>query len=281
MSKTFQTVKRLIFRILSSITYFLRAKTAYQLHGPFISALVAATVEDKRWYYAFDTIEHVRSVLEKSSQRVALDEYGTGANDKERDGESLGKWVQRSAVRPRWGRFLFRIALHFKPRQILEVGTGAGISAAYLAAACPQATIQTIDAHSQRCNFAAQVFEILHHPGISVIHGTSPQAVLQLQDGPRFDMIDIDADHTHEGMIGAFEAILPLAHEGTILIFDDIRWSSGTFEAWSIIKNHDSVRLSADFFQFGLLAFDKKILHKQAHTIVRHCWKPWTVVMGW
>ena len=52
-----------------------------------------------------------------------------------------------------------------------------------------------------------------------------------------------------------FHACLPLAHENTLFVFDDIRWSKEMEQAWDEIKRHPQVTITVDLFFMGLVFF--------------------------
>jgi predicted O-methyltransferase YrrM len=71
------------------------------------------------------------------------------------------------------------------------------------------------------------------------------------------DFVYIDGNHTKAATLHYFQECLAKAHEGTLLIFDDIYWSKGMEEAWEEIKNHPQVTVTVDLFWIGLVYFKK------------------------
>jgi predicted O-methyltransferase YrrM len=71
------------------------------------------------------------------------------------------------------------------------------------------------------------------------------------------DFIFVDANHRKAPTLSYFEICLPKVHENSIMIFDDIYWSKEMTEAWEQIKQHPSVGISIDLFQFGIVLFRK------------------------
>jgi hypothetical protein len=49
--------------------------------------------------------------------------------------------------------------------------------------------------------------------------------------------------------------MLPLVHNNSVCIFDDIYWSKGMTEAWNEIKKHHQVTVTVDLFFIGLVFF--------------------------
>jgi predicted O-methyltransferase YrrM len=71
------------------------------------------------------------------------------------------------------------------------------------------------------------------------------------------DFIFVDANHRKAPTLSYFEICLPKVHENSIMIFDDIYWSKEMTEAWEQIKQHPSVGISIDLFQFGIVLLEK------------------------
>ena len=60
---------------------------------------------------------------------------------------------------------------------------------------------------------------------------------------------------------------LPLAHNDSVFIFDDIHWSKGMEEAWEEIKAHPRVRVTIDSFFWGIVFFRQE--QEKEHFTIR------------
>ena len=81
------------------------------------------------------------------------------------------------------------------------------------------------------------------------------------------NLIYFDGNHQKEATLHYFEKLLPLAHNDSVFIFDDIHWSGEMEEAWEQIKAHPRVRVSIDTFYWGLVFFRKE--QKKEHFTIR------------
>lgn len=72
------------------------------------------------------------------------------------------------------------------------------------------------------------------------------------------DLIYFDGNHQKEPTLHYFHQLLPLAHNDSVFIFDDIHWSKAMEQAWEEIKAHPRVRVSIDSFYWGLVFFRKE-----------------------
>ena len=81
------------------------------------------------------------------------------------------------------------------------------------------------------------------------------------------DLIYFDGNHQKEATLHYFEKLLPMAHNDSVFIFDDIHWSREMEEAWDQIKAHPQVRVSIDTFYWGLVFFRKE--QEKEHFTIR------------
>ena len=84
---------------------------------------------------------------------------------------------------------------------------------------------------------------------------------------PKTDFIFFDGNHQKEATLKYFNQLLPLAHNDSVFIFDDIHWSKGMEEAWEEIKDHPNVRVTIDSFYWGIVFFRKE--QEKEHFVIR------------
>ena len=81
------------------------------------------------------------------------------------------------------------------------------------------------------------------------------------------NLIYFDGNHQKEATLKYFEMLLPLAHNDSVFIFDDIHWSRGMEEAWEQIMAHPRVSVSIDSFFWGIVFFRQE--QEKEHFIIR------------
>jgi predicted O-methyltransferase YrrM len=151
------------------------------------------------------------------------------------------------------GRLLFDYVLRAKATRVLELGTGIGTSACYVAAALDElggGTITTIDRNAElpehvRRTFAKANSALLKY--VRIVTTTSsyndellPLIEAQTRDGrcePCFDLCYIDGAHTWEADGCAFFLADKLLAPGGMMLFDDMAWTiagspTASKEAW-------------------------------------------------
>lgn len=259
--------------------FYLAADTKFQLHSPFVFELALAVLEDRRWFYAFDDIEAVRNKMLESKLLINMADYGAVPSGKApvQKQVPVRQIANRAASNPRQGRMLFRLADWLKPQRILELGTSVGIGTMYLAAAARTASIFSLEGSADCIHVAKTNLEILSlDKNTRLIHGAFQKALpASLKALQQTDLVFFDGHHRKDATLDYFEQCLPFAHEQTVFVFDDIYWSPEMQAAWDILRKHEAVTASVDFFEFGLLFFNPDFKSKQHFKLLPSRWKPW------
>ncbi len=239
--------------LLKYIKYWFSAKTAHGIHSPFVFELYNEVINKKGNYYSFDKIELLRRKLLISNKEIDVTDLGTGKSGK----RMLREIAERSAKDKKYCELLFRLAYHFKPNTILELGTSLGISTSYLASANQNAKVITIEGCPNTANEARKNFQSLGLQNIESITGNFDDVLCQL---PIADcqLVFFDGNHKKEPTLKYFSQCLESTHNDSAFIFDDIHWSDEMEEAWEEIKSHPRVSVTIDLFFLGLVFFRKE-----------------------
>jgi predicted O-methyltransferase YrrM len=164
-----------------------------------------------------------------------------------------------------WGIFLLRLVRELLPRSCLELGSGLGISAAYMGAALElngNGRLTTLDAAADWAGIAAEGFGALGlderiELQIGPIEDTLPAA---LRGTAPVDLAFLDAEHTQEATRRHFEAVLPSLSDGAVLVFDDVDLSPEMRRAWKRIRRHRRVSVAVAVRRMGLAVIsDRKL----------------------
>lgn len=248
-------MKNIVF-IFKYLLYLLHAKTAHGIHSPFVFELYNEVINKKGGYYSFERIELLRRKLLISNREIDVTDLGTWKSGK----RMVREIAERSAKDKKYCELLFRIAYHFKPNAILELGTSLGISTAYLASANPTAKVITIEGCPTIANEAKKNFESLGLNNIESVIGNFDEVLFRpLTLVPRpLDFVFFDGNHLKEPTLKYFSRCLEHAHNNSIFIFDDIHWSDEMESAWEEIKSHPKVLVTVDLFFLGLVFFRKE-----------------------
>jgi predicted O-methyltransferase YrrM len=228
-----------------------------------VFTFINEVLEDKREYYAFEDIEHLRNLMLKNKKTLIINDLGAGSRVYKTNERTVSQIARTSLSSADEGQFLFRLMHHLRPKTIVELGTSLGISSLYVSKALSSADIVTIEG----CASIASVTSL-----IGDFADILPQLLKLKQE---IDCIYIDGNHQYQPTIDYFEMSLPHLHENSFVIFDDIYWSPDMTRAWECIKNHPRVTLTIDLFQFGIVFFRTEQKQKEHYKIVPTKWKFW------
>ncbi len=230
-------------------------KNAFHLHGihsPFIFEL-SKVLQDSRSFPGYVELLRFRESVKNNSTILNIIDHGAGSrvfDTNERRVSDLAKYNSTSLKR---AKALHRIVGHYRPANILELGTSLGVASHAMAVAHPQTRITTIEGSPEIAAFTSQNLEKHKAKNVNVVTATFDQHLEQLDKSSIYDLIFIDGHHSGDALISYFEKLLPHAHENTMFILDDIRWSKDMYRAWKKLCDHDYVTAAVDTFLWGFL----------------------------
>lgn len=231
------------------------AKDAHGIHSPFLFDLYNKVIINKQQPVSLEPVEELRDYLLTRNSFIDVHDFGTGANRishmrRIKDIAGISVSGQKKCV------MLYHLVQFIKPNHIIELGTSLGLTTMYLAAAAPDKKVHTVEGCSQTIAMANGHFEKLGFKNIVSTNATFDLALPEILAGAGVaDFVFIDGNHSKEPTLRYFDMILPFANENTVLVLDDIHWSSPMHAAWQAIKSHPSVTLTVDLFQVGLVFF--------------------------
>ncbi len=259
------------------LSFYSSAKTYYRIHSPYIFDLIESILEDDNQYYAFENIEHLRKELSENNSQIQVEDYGAGSSFANQGSTRVISKIANSAVSPKYQcEVLFKLIKKIKPENSIELGTSLGISTLYIANAYLKGKITSIEGSKSIAQIADQNFKSQSQKNIILKIGKFDDHLpLVLKDLNSIDFAYIDGNHQYKASIEYFEAILPYTNENSILLFDDIYWSTGMKKAWEEIKAYDAVTQSIDLYYFGIIFFRKSFKQKEHHKVLKAKFKPW------
>lgn len=235
-----------------------KAKTRHGVHSPFVYRLLDQVIYDSHAKMVYQDIEQLRNELLRDERRINITNPVAGLyvnNNKQKQICSLAKNALKSA---RLAQLIHRLAADAKPRNIIKLGTCLGINTAYLAKAAPEARVLSIEGCPETAAIAKENLNKLHIDNAEILVGNFDIVLPGLIEGlPEIDFVLIDGNHRKESTLDYFKWCLPKLGANSMMIFDDIYWSSGMKEAWQQIIAHPEVTVTIDLFWIGLV-FVKK-----------------------
>ena len=153
-------------------------------------------------------------------------------------------------------RALYQLCAIHKPHRVLELGTGLGYSACWLACGMKQGEIHLNDYRAEYLQRARVSLEQVNPAiGVTLFAGEATE-VLELVSSP-YDLIFIDIDKVYyrKALLKALDKL----REGGLLIFDNALFSGRTFAA-------------EPSKQEGVLSIRKTIAALQKMKFITHLW---------
>ncbi len=285
------------------LSYYITASNGkgHGIHSPFVFDLVAKVLNDTYDYPAYARVEALREKLLLDGTMLEIEDLGAGSVLGTGSATASGRQatagnghgvirhrsiadIARHAAKPKkLGQLLFRIAKHYKPRVMLELGTSLGLSAAYLAggaeeghskaragfaAGAKDAKLLTIEGSAAVAGVAEANFRSLGLVNIEQVTGSFDDRLPETLDGlDSIDLAFVDGNHRRAPTLRYFNWLIARASPSSVFIFDDIHWSGEMEQAWETIRQDERVLLTIDLFFIGLVFLREEFKVKQNFVI--------------
>ncbi len=269
----------LTFAIRSAVDFYYHANTVHGLQSPFLYRLATETLENQTIDPRLYKIELRRAELLRDARLFHRVDFGQGSRLLPLHGPDMqiNTWVRHSSIDTYYGTLLHHIIQHFKPKIILELGTAAGISSAYMAFGYPLAQIYTIDGDPKAVEIAQITMDSLDLSQVHIRKGSFSEILPQLL--PQLTSVDclfIDGHHDGQACKEYIDFICAQAvKKPSVIIIDDIRWSKDMYSAWTLLSGTWSVAL--DFYRFGVLIYNPDLVENVSVKMIARRFKPFTL----
>jgi predicted O-methyltransferase YrrM len=268
--------------LLQKITFFLsfyrRAHTIYDVHSPFLSAILLPLFYGKQ--PKLGIIEQRRKSLCQDKRQINKTEYGAGSTILKGKKLFVNKMAVHSPVSSKEGSWLALLADKQNIKTVLELGTHFGLSGAYLISINKNARLFTIEGCPETAAIATETFELLGltdrvHQQVGSFDELLPSFLPQC---PPIDLLFIDGNHRGKPLIHYLNVCSPYLSPEGIIVLSDIYWSEDMKQTWDNIYEKNTQFHDIDLFHFGLL-IPRKNENWGRHTlsIIDLLWKPWRI----
>ncbi len=242
--------------VLKYINYRLTAFTDHDLHSPFLFRFYSELIKNKFPFSDFEKLAKLRQQLLLNNQIIEITDFGAGSKKINNNKRVVSQITKHGIAQKKQAEFLYRLVNDINPKTIVELGASVGLTTLYLAKAAPKATVYTFEGCPNLVQFASALFIKQQQQNIQIIQGdfnnTFPDFI---NTHNNVDLLYIDGNHAYEPTMKYFEMALTKKTAQSVFIFDDINWSVGMQKAWKEISQHREVKLSLDFFFFGMVFF--------------------------
>ncbi len=219
----------------------------------------------------FNKLELFRKEKIQSKQLVQIEDFGAGNSESKRTVEemnkgkiahiSIGYLASSPSSRPVYARALYKILSAFDFKNCIEMGTCIGVSAAYQCFALQsnkESRLITIEGSPNLCEVSRSHLTSLGLNNFDIKTGRFSDVLPSLLDELKtVDYVFINGHHDEKATYDYFIQLLPYLSDLSVLIFDDVNWSSGMVRAWRKIQRHDVFTAVIDVQKFGIGVIDK------------------------
>jgi len=251
--------------------YYLTASNGkgHGIHSPFVFDFIKNVLNDTKSYPAYQSIEQARRTLLANSSVIEVEDFGAGSSVIKTNKRVVSAIAASSLKPKKYAQLLYRMVKYYQPATVLELGTSFGITTAYMASANAAFHVFTCEGAGAIASIAKQNFAMLQLKNVQLIEGNFAETLSPLLSYlPTVDFVFVDGNHRKEPTLNYFNQLLKYATPKTILVFDDIHWSTEMEGAWALIKKHPAVTLTIDLFFICIVFLNPDINHKQ-HFILR------------
>ena len=217
-------------------------------------------------------IELRRSELRGSNKSINITDFGAGSSNSNRTQGEMEQGVEldisiskvAAASKPKfWATFLFLLVRKLKPNTCIELGSCVGISASYQATALSlngNGTLTTLEGSNEIARLAKETIELLNLNNVNVITGPFHKTLDNvLESSQPIDFFFNDGHHDRDAVLRYFNLVMSYLSKSSIIVIDDISWSSGMREAWEKIESDKRVAISIDLQTIGIVIIDETI----------------------
>lgn len=233
------------------IKYFIKSKGRHGIHSPFVYELLDKCLKINNSDDFISKLNHLQNSLSTNKTLIQIEDAGVGSK-KLTNERTIKSIYQTASCKGVYAKLLFQLSNHYKPKNILELGTSLGIGTIHLAAGNTDAKVTTIDACKNTIEIAEQNFAKLHLENIEVVNAKF-EDYLNLENQQIFDLVYIDGHHDGKALKKYLKLLSNFTGENTIFLLDDIRWSEDMFESWNEIISLEEFHLTMDLFRMGII----------------------------
>jgi hypothetical protein len=250
------------FRIISFIKYFFNAKNEHSIQAPFLFKLYTNVIKKKSLIENFKEIEQIRKEYLSNDKILTINDLGAFKGTGNPKYLPIKMIVSKSVSNFKKSSLQFRLIQEFKPKTIIELGTSLGVNTLYMSLASQKdASIYTLEGSRELVNSASTLFNKLKMNRINIIEGDfdSTFEPLLFSLNTTVDYLYIDGNHRYEPTLRYFNSAVNFINQNTVFVLDDIHWSKEMEAAWNDIILHQSVTVSVDLFDVGIIFFSKSL----------------------
>jgi len=249
--------------VIEYIKYKLKAQGRHGTHSPFVYDFVDVCLTQKVPQEVIKEFRRYYQLLRNSDVVLDITDLGAGSK-KLTQKRTVAKMAKISGSHGKYGELLFKLAHHYQPLHILELGTSLGLGTWMLSKGCPKAKITTVEGCPNTFRFVSK--QLVQLSNVSCVNSSFVDFLGS--NHTCYDIIYIDGDHRGEKVQEMLELLAPTLHDESIIVIDDIRWSRDMFDYWQQFKDMKRYHLTMDLFRIGIVM--KRTHQQKEHFIIKY-----------
>ncbi|WP_164549884.1 O-methyltransferase [Nonlabens ponticola] len=235
------------------------------IHSPFIYAFNKDCLQQGSSLAVKDELLRFRESITSHPATLQITDHGAGSKKLNKSLRNTSQILKVNCSSHYRTQLLARIADYLNVENALELGTSLGVTAHALSLT---SDITTVEASPAVLDYARQRWDDFKISNITSISSTFDVFLDKLDQKSQYDLVFIDGHHDGAATLDYFERLLPHLHDDSIVIVDDIYWSTGMTTAWKTLQNHPKVTACIDTFQWGLIFLRKEQRQQTFHVHV-------------
>ena len=237
------------------------------MHSPFVYDLLTKCLYTKKEKSSHNRIKSYIQSLLKNSRIIKVTDFGAGSQVFKSNDRKVSAIAKNAGIPIKRALLLNKLVSYFQFNNGLELGTSVGIASAAIAQDNP-IQLTTLEGCPETAGIAQLYFNKFNLKNIDLQIGEFENLLKSFSETEsKIDFIYFDGNHQKAPTLKYFKQLLPLAHNNSVFIFDDIHWSKEMEEAWEEIKVHPEVRITVDSFFWGMVFFRKE--QEKEHFTIR------------
>ncbi|MCF6307944.1 MAG: class I SAM-dependent methyltransferase [Flavobacteriaceae bacterium] len=254
------------YQIKSYFKFFLKSNNQHGIHSPFVYDLVTNCFYVKKNYTEYAEIKKIRNQIFQNTNEIDITDFGAGSRVFKSNKRKVSDIAKNAGITFKRQKLLFRLIRYFNPENILELGTSLGLGTSAMAFSNPSNKIKTVEGCPNTSKVAQSFFDEFNLKNIN-LHSETFEEFFNKNPSDIYDLIYVDGNHKKENTLQYFKILLERINNNSVIIFDDIYWSSAMTEAWQEIIRHPKVTVSIDTFYWGFVFFRKE--QEKEHFTIR------------
>lgn len=255
------------FKIRSFIAFLLASTNKHGVHSPFVYDLTTKCFNGSINPVKMKAFSKIQKSLYSNKNSIIITDYGKGSSVFKSNERKVYDIAKIAGISKNKSALLLRMLDYFNPKNILEIGTSAGLGTSVLSIGNPEAEILTLEGCENTAQIAKELFKANQLNNIQLIVGNFNETLSATLADKQYDLIYFDGNHQKEPTVEYFNQCIKTVHNNSIFIFDDINWSPDMQLAWEEIKNHPKVTVTINTFFWGIVFFRKE--QKKQHFTIR------------